>query len=172
MLLVHAEARRTAEFAVTCTAKLLRVVMMVLGLVLLPVTGSARAQGSGSVSVILQGSSPTLAPMTSVDSLAPALAEARRDRLKGAGLGVVIGAVVGGVGPAVYDRTTTISLPKNEYTAIKFFVGAVTGGIVGGVVGALIGMPGRSRARSDSPQLQISPGRSGTRVGVSMPMPR
>jgi hypothetical protein len=73
---------------------------------------------------------------------APPLADARRDHVAGAAKGMLIGAVVGGLGFAVVTSAGSRNgSGDGDYTLLAIPVGAVVGGAAGLVLGAIIGAP-------------------------------
>jgi uncharacterized protein YcfJ len=73
---------------------------------------------------------------------APVLAGARRDHVAGAAKGMILGAVVGGVGFALATAVGNRNGGGDgDYTMLAVPVGAVVGGAVGLVVGAIVGAP-------------------------------
>lgn len=125
-------------------------------------TASAQERTSWFVPVLVE--TPLPAP-TTVDTVVNAAGlfvlahphEYKLDRGTGALYGLGIGALAGGVGFAGLNYLFTTSIPRDEYTRLALFVGAVAGGSVGVIVGAILGVSVRKEAQPHQARLRISP---------------
>lgn len=99
----------------------------------------------------------------------PAAAYARRDHVAGAMKGLVVGAVVGGLGFAAVTYLGNSGNSEGQgYAVLAIPVGAVVGGAVGFVAGAIIGLPERDRRRA---QVVVMPDAArGLTAAVSVPL--